>query len=294
MFPAELAAVFGNLLTNAVKAAGSNGRICASAVDGKKQIQVRIQNTGTAVKLSEAERWFKPFQSTTSEVDPVLGQGMGLGLPIVRNLLEYYGGDIKFGPRRTNRTELQSKSPFLARINLEMTEVERPSILVVDDEPDTLRDEMALRMGDRATGNVVHPHDVKISHLEHADLVLVDYRLEKWEERDKQAAISLRPATGTALSALLREHVDRSERDRLTAFALHSGHLEDIQGRLPAVAVQHVIARLNNLEWAFPKTEPRRYDQMISLANAVRQLPRRWAGWPRRFGNGSKTHSWDG
>ena len=157
-----------------------------------------------------------------------------------------------------------------------MTEVERPAILVVDDEPDTLRAEMALRMGDRATGNVVHPHDVKMSHLEHADLVLVDYRLEKWEERDKQAAISLRPATGTALSALLREHVDRSERDRLTAFALHSGHLEDIQGRLPAVAVQHVIARLNNLEWAFPKTEPRRYVQMLSLANAVRQLPRRW------------------
>ena len=98
MFPAELAAVFGNLLTNAVKAAGPNGRLCASAVDGKRQIQVRIQNTGTAVKLDEAERWFKPFQSTTSEVDPVLGQGMGLGLPIVRNLLEYYGGDIKFGP----------------------------------------------------------------------------------------------------------------------------------------------------------------------------------------------------
>ena len=96
MFPAELTAVFANLLTNAVKSAGVDGRIRASAKGGDHQVRIRIQNTGAAVEMNEAERWFKPFQSTTSEVDPVLGQGMGLGLPITRNLLEYYGGSIKF------------------------------------------------------------------------------------------------------------------------------------------------------------------------------------------------------
>ena len=118
------------------------------------------------------------------------------------------------------------------------------------------------------------PRDVELSYLEHADLVLVDFRLDNWSERDAQTTVSLQPATGLALAALLREHVDRSARNRLTGFALHSGHLDDIQGRLPAVAAQHVIARLNNLEWAFPKTEPRRFEQMISLASAVRRLPR--------------------
>ena len=96
MFPAELTAVFANLLTNAVKAAGEDGRICASASSEDDQIRIRIQNTGAAVQLDEAERWFKPFESTTSEVDPVLGQGMGLGLTITRNLLENYGAFIKF------------------------------------------------------------------------------------------------------------------------------------------------------------------------------------------------------
>ena len=97
MFPAELTAVFANLLTNAVKAAGKDGgRIRASASGGDDQVRICIQNTGAAVRLDEAERWFKPFESTTSEVNPVLGQGMGLGLTITRNLLENYGAFIKF------------------------------------------------------------------------------------------------------------------------------------------------------------------------------------------------------
>lgn len=96
MFPAEITAIFANLLTNAVKAAGEDGHIFASASSGDDQVRIRVQNTGTAVQLNDAERWFKPFQSTTSEVNPVLGQGMGLGLTITRNLLENYGAIVKF------------------------------------------------------------------------------------------------------------------------------------------------------------------------------------------------------
>ena len=96
MFSVELTAVFANLLTNAVKAAGEHGCIHASASSEDDQVRIRIQNTGTAVQLDEAERWFKPFESTTSEIDPVLGQGMGLGLTITRNLLENYGASVKF------------------------------------------------------------------------------------------------------------------------------------------------------------------------------------------------------
>lgn len=97
MFTAELTTVFSNLLTNAVKAAGENGKIRATGqllADGSTKII--IENTGVQVDLSEGERWFKPFESTTTALDPVLGQGMGLGLPITRNMLEQYGAEIKF------------------------------------------------------------------------------------------------------------------------------------------------------------------------------------------------------
>jgi signal transduction histidine kinase len=72
----------------------------------------RIENTGTEVKLSEAERWFRPFETTTAKTDPVLGQGMGMGLPITRNILEEYGATISFvRPSRGFATALEIRFP---------------------------------------------------------------------------------------------------------------------------------------------------------------------------------------
>ena len=156
-----------------------------------------------------------------------------------------------------------------------MTNIEKPFILIIDDEPDNLDSQVNLGLADRATAHVIHPQDVEISDLESADLVLVDYRLGSWSERDAQP-LPLKPATGMALAVVLREQIDQSEKNRLTAFSLHTGHLDDIKGRLPPATAQHVLARLNNLEWVFTKTEERRYDQMVFLARAVRQLPRDW------------------
>jgi signal transduction histidine kinase len=98
MFPAELTAVFSNLLTNAIKAAGRKGRVRASGRQLPEQIVLRIENTGKAVRLREAERWFLPFESSSANVDAALGQGMGLGLPITRSMLEEYGATITFVP----------------------------------------------------------------------------------------------------------------------------------------------------------------------------------------------------
>ena len=97
MFPAELTVIFSNLLSNAIKACKRGGRVYAkgrSRPDGA--VVLTIENTGTKVNLKDAENWFLPFKSTTVEADPILGQGMGMGLPIVRNILEEYGATIQF------------------------------------------------------------------------------------------------------------------------------------------------------------------------------------------------------
>ncbi len=157
-----------------------------------------------------------------------------------------------------------------------MKDFEKPSILVIDDEPGELEYRVALELNGRATNRVIHPQYVKKSDLNNADLILVDYRLENWLERDDLSIISLQPANGMALAVVLREKVDELKKDKLTSFALHTGHIEDIQGRLPLATAQHVRAQLNNLEWVFMKNEPHRYDQMLLLADAVRQLPAQW------------------
>ncbi|MGJ5038231.1 sensor histidine kinase [Bradyrhizobium sp. HKCCYLRH3059] len=97
MFAAELTTIFSNLLSNAVKAAGNGGTIRGTArqrSDGT--LQVRVENTGQVVKARDRERFFLPFESTTTSVDAALGQGMGLGLTITRSMLEEYGATIQF------------------------------------------------------------------------------------------------------------------------------------------------------------------------------------------------------
>ncbi|MEV0425355.1 ATP-binding protein [Micromonospora sp. NPDC050495] len=97
MFPAEAGVLLTNLLTNAVKNAGSPGRVRVEGrVLGRRGLTLLVHNTGVAVDLTEAERWFLPFESTTTEVNEVLGQGLGLGLPITRALVEDYRGTISF------------------------------------------------------------------------------------------------------------------------------------------------------------------------------------------------------
>ena len=97
MFRAEITTVFANLMTNAVKAAGTKGRIRAHGMRrSDNAVLITVENTGRKVTPARAERWFLPFVSTTSEVDPVLGQGMGLGLTITRELLDEYGASIHF------------------------------------------------------------------------------------------------------------------------------------------------------------------------------------------------------
>lgn len=108
MFPAELTLIFSNLLTNAVKAAGKSGKIQITARDSKGILTVRVENTGKRMNLSTSDKWFRPFESTSTRPDPYLGQGMGMGLPLTRNMLEEYGAEIRFAaPRKGFSTAVQ-------------------------------------------------------------------------------------------------------------------------------------------------------------------------------------------
>ncbi len=100
MFPAELNVVLTNLVSNAVKAASTrgehSGRVEIMTEVREEQLGIIVLNTGVTVELVDSERWFRPFESTTSEIDSVLGQGLGLGLPLTRRIVEEYGGTVAF------------------------------------------------------------------------------------------------------------------------------------------------------------------------------------------------------
>lgn len=157
---------------------------------------------------------------------------------------------------------------------------ETPVILIVDDEADQVGHSMVLAFTDRATVTVQHPSEIQRKNIEDAQLVLMDYRLDDWPERDTQcAAFDVR--TGMALATILREAADEGQAERLTAVALHTGHLAQAGGRLRPPYSRHIVARLNNLEWVFEKTDDQRFDQILQLAEAAKHLG---GGWPSASG----------
>ena len=61
----------------------------------QEQFKLTVFDTGVGVPPENREDVFEPF-FTTSQPDPVLGVGTGLGLKIVRDLALAWGGDAKF------------------------------------------------------------------------------------------------------------------------------------------------------------------------------------------------------
>jgi signal transduction histidine kinase len=79
-----------NLLKNAVDAAGLQGRVVLTAApDERGGVTVSVQDDGPGISAAALPRIFDPFYSTK----PV-GQGTGLGLFIVHEIVSQHGGTV--------------------------------------------------------------------------------------------------------------------------------------------------------------------------------------------------------
>lgn len=119
MYTSELYAILINIFSNALKAVSrqSERRICVRAERIGKNLYIWMLDTGIGVPPERRERVFKPFE-TTSIPDPILGIGTGLGLGIVRDLLETYHGSAHF---------IDCESPWKTCLELILPERETPS-----------------------------------------------------------------------------------------------------------------------------------------------------------------------
>ncbi|MDC0721659.1 hypothetical protein [Nannocystis bainbridge] len=151
------------------------------------------------------------------------------------------------------------------------------AILYVDDDPDAFGGWRNEVMADgRASLTIAHPDDVTRDHLERASVVLVDFKLEHWPNRDNLEQLSLKPVNGLSLLTILQEHLHESKVTSPCAFALHTGAFHIVARSLPPQP--HIVARAHNLEWIFDKSTPgpRRAAQVVQLAAAVQALPVIW------------------
>jgi len=97
LFECELSAILINLLTNAMKAVklATTRRIDVGGFRENGDVVVQVKDTGVGAKKSKWTQYFEPFFSE-SEPDPILGTGTGLGLKIVADFVDVYGGTARF------------------------------------------------------------------------------------------------------------------------------------------------------------------------------------------------------
>lgn len=90
--PGDLNHLFLNLLDNAAKAAGPDGRIAVQGrVEGGHYV-VRVGDSGPDVPDEDRDRIFEPFWTTRAP-----GEGTGLGLSIAQQVVHRHGGRIEVG-----------------------------------------------------------------------------------------------------------------------------------------------------------------------------------------------------
>ena len=104
-FGAELNQIWANLIDNALDAIPDAGRIDVHATRDRQRVVVRIIDNGSGIPDQVRHHIFDPFFTTK----PV-GQGMGLGLDIVRRLVRHNDGEISV-ESRPGRTEFRVALP---------------------------------------------------------------------------------------------------------------------------------------------------------------------------------------
>jgi signal transduction histidine kinase/ActR/RegA family two-component response regulator len=90
----RLVQVFNNLLVNAVKFTPPGKAIRVSASVEGSQARVDVQDDGIGIAAGEIGRIFDLFYQAPQSPDRARG-GLGLGLPIVKSLVEMHGGSVQ-------------------------------------------------------------------------------------------------------------------------------------------------------------------------------------------------------
>ncbi|HEV8535943.1 MAG TPA: HAMP domain-containing sensor histidine kinase [Candidatus Limnocylindria bacterium] len=91
--PDHLAQVLANLLQNTVRYTPQGGRVTITADRGDGEVRVAVSNTGDGIPSPELERVFERFYRVEKSRDRSRG-GAGIGLAIVKQLVERGGGNV--------------------------------------------------------------------------------------------------------------------------------------------------------------------------------------------------------
>lgn len=103
--PQHIQQILLNLLSNAIKFTDS-GKIVVSIYDNSKNVIIRVEDTGIGIEPHDLPRIFIPFaRSSFADIKSTSAYpGLGLGLAITKQLVEFYKGSIDVTSTREKGT----------------------------------------------------------------------------------------------------------------------------------------------------------------------------------------------
>jgi PAS domain S-box-containing protein len=145
---ARLQQVVWNLLTNAVKFTPNGGQVTVELRQLDQFAQIRVIDTGKGIQSQFLPHVFEYFRQEDSSTTRKFG-GLGLGLAIVRQIVELHSGTVRVESQGENQGAIftvelpvvQQASPTTVEPDAIRVTLENPlsnlQILVVDDDNDT-------------------------------------------------------------------------------------------------------------------------------------------------------------
>jgi signal transduction histidine kinase len=86
----QLQQVFMNLTLNAIQAMSGGGKLTLRTSVANSKVRIDVQDTGCGISKENMSKLFTPFFTTKEK-----GSGVGLGLAVVRGIIERHKGEIK-------------------------------------------------------------------------------------------------------------------------------------------------------------------------------------------------------
>lgn len=112
--PAQLNQLLVNLVINALQAIQGQGKITVQTQSSDRQVRLIVEDTGTGMTDEVLEQIFIPF-FTTKDV----GQGTGLGLPVVHGIVTAHNGSINVESKVGRGTRFEIRLPIEEPQNME-------------------------------------------------------------------------------------------------------------------------------------------------------------------------------
>jgi signal transduction histidine kinase/ActR/RegA family two-component response regulator len=183
--PTRIEQIIGNLIGNAVKYTEGGGLIRVSVTAEGQDARLRIQDDGVGIRGDLLPRIFDLFVQDEQTLDRAQG-GLGIGLTLVRRLVELHGGVVSAasdGPGRGSAFTVKFRSiPAPAVAGPDATpsgETVKRRVLVVEDNADS-RDMYRVAL-ELAGHKVFEAEDaargLEMLKSEHPDIALIDIGL---------------------------------------------------------------------------------------------------------------------